>query len=364
MKIFLKLLFSAVFIIVTAYIVHFETERYATTSIVWLKDLSASKEVDISSAVLGQSSDSMEESAVIELFILSSEMYDFLDKKYNLSEYYTSEKLDFFQRLYRNTPIPYYYASKDNLLKRYNDDCIVLYDEISGTLSLEFSHADPIVSKQILESIIARSDEVINGFYQKNAEVALKFITKQAAENKALFVKAIKSLIRYQNEQGTIDPNIDVERKTMILASLETDLVKNEVDYNSKLKSWNPSGTDMKMLKETILNLRKSINKVKKELVGAKKYNELNTNVFDYELLKSEMDFTKEVYQQTLISQEQLKTEMSQNAKRFVVVSTPKLADIYTYPDVIWDVFTWLIILLFIYSILRVVIMLIEDHKD
>lgn len=364
MKTFLKMFFSVIFLTIITYIVYIETERYESTSIIWLKDLAENQQIDITSAMLGQTSDSMQDSAVIELYIRSSEMYNFLDKKYHLSEYYVSEKLDFFQRLYKTTPIPFYYASKKNLLERYNDDLEVLYDEISGTISLSFAHVDPIISKQILESIIARSDATINYFFQENAGIGLKFITQQVKENKALFIQSIKALIEYQNQHGTIDPNIDVDRKVMILAALETDLVRNQVDYNSKLKSWNPHGTDMKMLKGTIDNLKVSISKVKQELAGENKNNELNDNVFDYELLKSEMDFTKEVYQQTLMSQELLKTEVSKNAKHLVVVSAPEVSDTYTYPDVIWDVFTWLIILLFIYSILLVVLMIIEDHKD
>ena len=59
------------------------------------------------------------------------------------------------------------------------------------------------------------------------------------------------------------------------------------------------------------------------------------------------MEFSKEVYKQTLINQERLKTEVQQNAKHLIVVSTPKVSGTYTYPDVIWDIFTWSIILFF-----------------
>ncbi len=364
MKTFLKLFFLTLFIMITTYIVYVETERYESTSIIWLKDLSEKQQIDLGTSVLGQPSDSMQDSAVIELYIRSSEMYDYLDKKYHLSEYYTSDTLDFLKRLYNETPIPYYYASKKNLLERYNEDLEVIYDETSGTISLAFAHADPVIAKQILDSIISRSDEIINKFFQENAELGLKFIIKQRKENKALFVKAIKALIKYQNKHGTIDPNVDVDRKTMILATLETDLVRNEVDYQSKLRTWNPNGTEMRMLRETIVNLRKSIRKVKKELAGGTKLNELNSNVFDYELLKSEMDFTKQVYQKTLMSLEELKTEVSQNAKHLVVVAAPKVSDTYTYPDVIWDIFTALVVLLLLYGISMAIIMIIHDHKD
>ena len=364
MKTFLKLFFFALFTAITIYIAYIETEKYESTSIIWLKDIFVKQSPDVASSILGQPSETMQDSAVLELYIRSSEMYDFLDKKYHLSEYYTSEKLDFLQRLYKNTVIPYYEANHKNMLESYNNDLQVTYDEISGTISLAYAHADPKVAKQVLESIIAHTDSVINDFSHENAELGLTFISKQLEENKAMFVKAIKALIKYQNVHGTIDPNVDVERKTMILATLETDLVKSKVDYQSKLKSWNPNGTDMKMLRETIANLKKSIRKVKKELAGGTNSNELNSDVFEYELLKSEMEFTKQVYQQTLMNMEELKTEVSQNAKHMVIVVSPRVPDTYTYPDVLWDIFTAMVILLLIYIILRVIIMIINDHQD
>ena len=125
-----------------------------------------------------------------------------------------------------------------------------------------------MIAKNILEDIIAHSDTIINSFSQENAEVGLAFIKKQRKENKTLFIHAIKALIKYQNEHATIDPNLDVERKSMILATLETDLVKSEVDYYSKLKTWNPNGKEMRMLKETLVNIKKSIKRVKRELAG------------------------------------------------------------------------------------------------
>ncbi|AKF24124.1 hypothetical protein YH65_00915 [Sulfurovum lithotrophicum] len=364
MKAFIKLFFLVLFIMISIYIVYIETERYESTSIVRLYDLSQKQQLDLSSAMLGEPSDDTQDSAIIELYIRSNEMYEYLDKKYHLSQYYTSETVDFIHRLYKDTPIPYYYAGKKNLLERYNSDLEVIYDETSGTISLAFAHADPVKSKQILDSIITHSDEVINKFFQENAILGLRFIIQQSKQNKASFVKAIKALIKFQNEHGTIDPNIDVERKTTILATLETDLVKSEVDYSSKLRTWNPNGTEMKMLKETIDNLKKSIRKIKKELAGATKLNELNTNVFEYELLKSEMDFSKQVYQQSLMTLEELKTEVSQTAKHLVVISSPRVADTYTYPDVIWDLFTTLVILLLLYFILMAILMIINDHKD
>jgi capsular polysaccharide transport system permease protein len=365
MNTLLKLLFGAIFIFSAIYIISIETERYESVSLALLKDLSKSQEMEIGSLLLGQSSGTMQDSKILELYIRSNEMYDFLDNEYNLSTYYVSEELDFLNRLYEDTSIPFYLASKENLVKRYNEDLQVLYDQPSGTLSLSFAHKDKHKAKKILESIISRSDEIVNMIAKKNAEVALDFTKKQIKENKALFITSIKNLIAYQNQHHTIDPNLDVERKSLILANLESDLVKNQVEYDSKAKYTNLNSIEMKLLKEMERNIKKSIEDIKRQLAGRSKTSELlNSNVFEFELLKSEMEFNKEVYRQSLINQEQLKIEVSQNAKRLAIVSRPTLADGYTYPNKPWDIFTVMIVLFFLYSVVIVVITIIKDHQD
>ncbi len=365
MKILLRLFFTAIFFTITYYIVYVETERYESVSITLLKDLSNSQEMDLGTMILGQTSTTMQDSKILELYIRSNEMFNFIDQKYNLSTYYVSDKLDVVQRLYHNTPVPFYLASKENVLKKYNDDLFIVFDEPSGTLSISFSYIDANISKQILESIIKHSDKVINDFAKENAQVALHFIEKQREKNKGLFVDSIKALIAYQNKHHTIDPNMDVERKSTILINLEADLIKSEVEYNSKAKTYNLNGAEMRILHETIRIIKRSILKIKAEMAGSSEsVNELNANVFDFQLLKSEMEFNKEIYRQTLINQEELKIEVSQNAKHLIVVSKPTFADSYTYPDKPWDIFTLLIVLLFVYSILMTVITIIRDHKD
>ncbi len=365
MKNILRLLFVAIFFVIANYIVYVESERYESISITLLKDLSKKQEMDLGTMLMGQTSSTMQDSKILELYMRSNEMYMHLDKIYDLSQYYTSDKLDFVQRLYHDTNIPFYLANKENLLKAYNDDLFVIFDEPSGTLSLRFSHIDTHISQQILKSLIKHSDDVINQFSKENALVALQFIEKQRMENKVLFVDSIKTLIKYQNKHNTIDPNLDVERKSTILANLEGDLIKNEVEYNSKLKTYNPNGAEMKMLKEVGRNIKKSIKRVKTQLAGSSNdIGELNANVFDFELLRSDMMFNKEIYRQTLINQEELKIEVSQNAKHLIVVSKPTLADGYTYPNKPWDIFTLLIVLLFMYSIIVTIFTIIRDHND
>ena len=361
MKRLLRSLAFVIFLAIGYYILKIETHRYESVSITQLKDLSKKQSMELGALALGQTSNTMQDSKVLELYIRSNEMFQYIDGKYSLSTHYTSNELDKYQRLYHDAPLALFEASNKNLLKKYNENLHVVFDEPSGTLSLSFIHTNPEIAKEILEEIIKYSDIVINKFSKENAQVALDFTEKQIAKDKATFNASIKKLIDYQNKHHTIDPNIDVERKNTILSGLEMELIKLQVEYRSKSKSYNLNGSEMKILRETVSSTKKSIASIKKEIVGA---GDMNANVFNFELLRNNMEFSKEIYKQALINQEELRLEVNQNAKHLITVSKPTLSDNYTYPKKLWDIFTLLIIVIFIYNILMTIGLIIRDHRD
>ena len=364
MKLFIRLIFIILFISLSIYIISIESERYESKSITLLKDLANKQKMSLSEVLLGQGSSTLQDSKVLELYIRSHEMYNYLDNIYHLSEYYSSDDLDFAQRLSTDALLPFWKKTKANLLRKYNEDLIVIYDDPSGTLELSFIHTDPKKAQEILKSVIAHAEEIINAFARENAKIALQFIEKQRKEKRKLFIEAIKKLIAYQNKHHTIDPSVDVERKISILGELETELVKNEVEYATKLKTYNPNSREVKMLSENIRNVKRSIARVKKELSGSGNTEELNANVFEFELLKSDMEFAKEVYRQTLINQEEIKIEVAQKSKHLVIVAKPTLPDDYSYPNKLWDIFTLFILLSLLYGIVVAILSIIENHRD
>lgn len=366
MKRLLQLLFVMLFIASASYIFFVQTERYESQAIVVLRDLAKKQAMDSVGAMLltGVSEDS-KPSKLLELYIRSHEMYDYLEYKFRLSEYYTSEEVDFLNRLYPDATMKYFDANNENYLAKYNEDLLINYDESTGTLAIDFASADRNDSKIILQAIIDRSAVVINQFEKENARVALRFIEQQANENKSSFINSIKEMMRYQNKYNTIDPNLDVQTQSTIVANLESELMQKEVEYSSKSKFFNKNTYEMRILNDTISNIKKNIGKVKRKMAGSnKEKRELNEGVFDFELIKNEMEFNKEIYKQSLINQEELKIEVSQNAKNLLTISTPIVAESYTYPSKYKDTFTVFLILFLLYGIIATVLTILKDHKD
>jgi len=360
----LNLFFLFLFFSISFYILIIQTEKYQSHTNVIIKDLSQQQTASmLGSMLLGETSSVMQDSKLLELYIQSQEMFLALDKEHNLTSYYSSNQIDFFHRLKKDALLPLRIANHENILSAYHRDVSILYDEPSNTLNISFLHADPTIAKKIIQDIIHLSSKTLNRFEKENANVALAALVEQERENKVLFINSIKELILYQNRHQTIDPNVDVQSKSNIVASLESELIQKEVEYKSKLSYLNKDAAEMKFLRDTIYQLQKSIVNVKKQIAGDGK-DELNKNVSNFELLKSEVDFNKERYTQTLIKLEETKVQVNQNAKNLIVVTQPTLASTYSEPQKFTDILTLSIILSFLYGILRLILSIIKDHKD
>ena len=360
-----RILFFSLFIYSIVYIFFIETEKYSSQSIVMIKDLSQKQSVSpLGSLLMPSGSESMTDAKLLEVYIKSADMFKFLDKKFNLSTYYKSEDIDFLHRLSDNTLFSSYFLNMQNVLSNYNDDLSILYDESSATIKIKFAHANAKIAQEIVNTIISKSAKILNRFENQNTEVILAFLEKQEKQKHQLFINSLEELLLYQNKNRTIDPKIDIEVKNKILARLESELIQKNVAYNSKAQYLNSKTPEMKLLRGNIEYIKKSISKIKAEITGGKGRKELNTNMSDFTLLKSRVEFNKELYIQTLVKLEETKILVSQNSKNLIVVTRANIADSYTYPNKIKDSFSILIVLSFLYGIIMLILTIIRDHKD
>jgi capsular polysaccharide transport system permease protein len=362
----LKIVFILLTLLTLFYTLFFKTEKYESSSIVMVKDLSQKQSTSPLGALLSVgNTGTTQDSMLLDVYIKSSDVYDFLDKEYNLTTYYSGEEIDYFSRLYENSPFGINELNRVNLLKSYRKDLTLLFDDASSTLSISFSHADAKMAQMIVQSIIIHATDMLNEMEKKSSTIVLKFLKQVEREKYDLFLHSLKKLLNYQNSHNTINPKIDVETKSEILATLEAELVQKKVAFQDKSQYMNPKAPEMKLLRGNISHIESSIRKIQKEMTGkSNNSSELNRELADFELLKSEVDFNKEVYQQILSKLEESAIMASQNTKNLIVVSSPKIADSYTYPNKLKDAITIIILLSLLYGITGLIVSIIQDHKD
>jgi len=330
-----------------------------------IKDLSQEQSTSpLGALLMPMGSSSMKDANLLGLYIQSSDMFSLLDQEFNLSNYYQSDKIDFLHRLSNTIPLPSYLLTMQNILSRYNEDLSILYDELSGTIKISFSHADAHIAQQIVQRIIRESSNILNLFENQNTKVILTFLQKQERKKHKAFIASLEALLGYQNRNRTIDPKVDIDVKNKILAELQTELIQKRVAYNSKGQYLNKNTAEMKLMQGNIAYIKKSIRKIKREITGNGSKKELNANMSDFTLLQSKVDFNKELYVQTLMKLEETKVLISQNRKNLIVVTKAKVSDSYSTPHKMKDSLSILIILSFLYGVMTLIFTIIRDHKD
>jgi capsular polysaccharide transport system permease protein len=369
-----KFIFIVLFLVISYYILYVETEKYQSQSIIMIKDISQEQSVSPLGALLSTgSSESVRDAKLLDVYMQSSDMYKVLDKEFNLSQYYASDTIDPFHRLSNSITLPWIGIEmtfpfmeevNQNFLRQYQNDLHILYTEESATLSIGFTHADAKIAKKIVRSIIKHASKKLNEFEKENTKIVLSFLKKQEREKYQIFMDTLKELLVYQSKYHTLDPQIDINAKSTILAGLESELVQKEVEYNGKSQYLNLSSTEMQLLSGNIAFIKKSITKIKNQITGKTGSQKLNVNMSNFELLKSKVDFNKELYRQTLIKLEETKILIQQNKKNLIVVSHADVADRYSSPNKIKDIFSIFMIIGFLYAVITLILTIIRDHKD
>lgn len=364
-KIVTKVIFFILFLWSIYYTAFVETEKYRSNAVIKITNLSDEQSLSaLGAALMPESSSAYQDSMLLEIYIRSLDLYRKLDTDFNLTGYYTSSKLDIFNRLYYKSPIPYMLVTQDNLLKKYNKDIDIVYDAPSSTFRISCYSADAKDSKVILESIIEYSAKMLNLIEQKNAKIVLSFLEKQESIGKKRYLDSIQNLITYQNEHNTMDPGLDAKSKSMILADLQGDLIKKQVEYKSQAIKRKTSSPTMLAIKSSIRQIEYSIKKLKNEISGVNKSNKLNVNVFDFELLKGDMDFNRKLYTQTLLKLEETKVNLNKKSKNLIMITNPVVPDRYSRPDKIAQTISIFIVLVFLYGIIVLVFSIIGSHRD
>ncbi len=350
-------LFLIPFLGLSYYVGFVESELYESSSIILIKDLkSPTMPTNMITTLLPNANSNMQDSKLIEKYIYSIEMFNKIDRKFKLKEHYMSRDIDFLQRKYS-------FSTSADFFKLYKKRVIINYDVTSDTLDISFLHTNAKIAKEILEFIILEAEKRLNMFDRDSGDKILKFIKKQEKTNKKILFSSIQELLNYQNRHKTIDPSIDIKSKSKIISKLEQEIIQKELKY-SKLKQYmNSSTIEIRSLKAEIKTLKNKLNSIKSSLSGINK-NELNKNLFEFERLKSNVEFNKERYRQTLIQLDLAMIQATQNAKNFIIITKPTLSDSYSQPDKLKNIITIFMALFMIYGILSMIYAIIKDHRD
>jgi capsular polysaccharide transport system permease protein len=350
------ILFFTIFLVGMIYIFFIKSELYEAKTQVVIKDLNGNKASLSGLPFLMPTSSDTQSIYAIQTYLTSFDELKNIDKLFHLQKHYKSTNIDIVQRL-KN------WATKEDLLYLYNKRLTIIFDPVTNILNISFLHTNPQISYKIVQQLVVDADSKINEYNKLIAQKQLMSIAKQVTENQMVLKKSIKDLEQFQNKYTLLDPSQTAQAQLSLIASLEGQLLQKQAKLNELSQYMNKNNFEIVRLKNDITESTKTLNKMKKTLASKDKKS-LNLYIFEFERLKSMMELNKELYKQSLLQMEQIKTEINKNSKMLLVLTKPFVPQGYKYPEKFKDVITLLLILLLLYGIISLIEAIIKEHID
>ena len=352
-----RTLFLVMFVLTLLYFMEVKSELYESKSAVIVKDLSSPSTSGLELSLLGMGGGSqLQDSKVVEEYLLSQDFFLILDKKFDLIQHYKSDKIDLIERLSQT-------ATLEESFEFYQSRTTIEYDEVSGILHIAYAHTAPLISKNIAEFMIHNVEKQLNELNKIRALKQLHFIQKEFKKQKIKMEKAFSALESYQNEHKILDPNNQALTESTIISSLEEKLTQKKIELSTLRGYLNENNYEIIKIKSEIQSIENSLKDKQHGLSGVKKHS-LNRSLVDFEKLKMAVNFETEIYKNALIQLETTKLEVSKSAKILTIVSKPNMPDGYTYPDKPKTFFTIVIAYFLMYGIFTMLAAIIRDHKE
>lgn len=341
------------------YLGYLAEPRYVSTSNVVVKQVGNTQPTATNGlgALLGNNSVSAEDARYLKEYILSFDMMRKLDPKFKFQETFQGNNHnDFIYSLHAE-------ATQEELLDFYRDRVNIALDEQSFILKIRTEGFTREFAYSLNQAIIAESENFVNQISQQLAQEQLKFASNQLSEAQLKLGKTKQALFDYQNKHEVIDPKANVAALNSLIASFEANLSRLRTEERTLLSYLNPNSPQVQSIQTQINALEKQVKQEKAKLTSPNK-NKLNRQAIQFESLKSEVDFSADLYRLSLSSLEKARLEAVRKLKNLIIITSPSKAEEALYPRKGYVLFTSFILLCMLYGFIKMVLSIIRDHRD
>lgn len=337
----------------------FAANRYVSDSIITVRqagDSSAAAMTGIATLLAGVNSGSREETLYLKEYIHSLDMLKHLDAKLGLRKAYETEKMDPLYRLYGGTSQEWFHWY-------YRNRVDVVFDEVTGLLSIHVEGFEPAFAKSVNAEILAQSERFVNEISHRMAREQMAFADGELRKASERLRDAKARLLAFQNKHGVFDPLAQAQAAATLSGQLDAEIAAKETELRASLAFMQDNAPAIVGLRNEIAALKAQRN-IEQEKLASNKGNRLNNLAAEFHGLTLDAGFAEEAYKAALTAVETTRIEASRKIKSLVVIESPTLPEIALYPLRLYNLVTLAVVLLLVFGISRLVIATIQDHRD
>lgn len=343
---FLPLLLSLLYLNLLA------KEKYESSMTFNIREMKPKASISDSFLIFNNNSNGNEiDTILLQEYIKSEDLFIKLDKKFNLINYYKSNKTDII----------------DNFNLYYKEDFLELYRESvsvddlgSGIRKLNFVFYDKLLVKEILAEIVIYSEKFINDLEEKRNNIYTREIESETIKRRNDLTTAKEVLKDFQIKNKILDPNTTVKFDTELVSNLTLKKIekKSELEVNAKYVS--NENIKIKKLENEIIEINELLDEYKRKMYNNEAYLNL---VIKFEEYAQDLRFKFDLYKTSITSYEVNIIENKKNNKYFETITKITEPDKSIYPNSVSIFISTLILSLVLYFIISFIVNLIKEHK-
>jgi capsular polysaccharide transport system permease protein len=344
-------------LLVVVYFTLIASPRYVSQVQFVIKQASSSG-VQIGSlmALGGASSSSTRDALILQEYILSQEMARALDKAVGLRAHYQQEDWDSLSRLSAH-------SSREDYVKFYQNHIDVRYDEMSEILLVEAQSFDPKYSLLVADTLLTLSKKFINSLGDDMAQQHMDYAKKEVQRAYNDLKKQQINLINFQDKNSLYNPELRSAALFAAISKIESSLIEKKTQLKSLQAYLREDAAEIKALGYQITALEAQLKEEKSRLTNQDQQS-LNKVNFDFKELELNAVFAADLYKSAMASLEMTRAEAFKNLKYLLVVVHPRLAEDQQYPQRLYSIFTWFVVITLIYLVGRLLLSVIKEHQE
>jgi capsular polysaccharide transport system permease protein len=289
--------------------------------------------------------------------LLSVDMLKKLDAELDLRTHYADRRIDRLSRL-RSTAVPL-----EEFHRYYSRRIHVRMDEYAHVLRVQAQAYNPEMAQAIVQLLLSAGEAHMNAMGQRLAAEQVRFIELQVEMLNQRLSGTRERLLAYQNVHGLISPTGTVESLNAVVAALEGELARTTVRRRAIGATQGVNSADMVRLNHEIEAIEDQIRSVRMRMAtsagGA-----LNRVSAEYETLRHETDFAREMYASALAALENTRVEAARTLKQVSVLQNPTLPEYATEPRRLYNATVFGLLSTLAGLIAHLLAAIIRDHRD
>lgn len=340
------------------YLVIFSQPRYMSESKVAVKRPSDIEGASLNVGLLLGASNpsSAEDSLYLKEYVNSADMLKVLDKQLNLHEAWSKSGLDFIYHLPKDTTAEQY-------LNYYRDRISVTFDDKTGLLAIQTQGFDPEFAQRFNKAVLKESERFINELSHSIARDQLNFAQEELLQARARLDKSKKELLTYQNQNNILDPEASATAASSLIMTLQGKKIEMEAQLRNLLSYLREDAPQVISTQNAIKALQAQID-AEQSKITAPGENKLNSMAADFEEIKARVTFDTEMYTMAIKAIEKTRLESARKLKVLSVISSPQRPEESTFPNTGYLLASWLLVCCLLFGTIKLLLAVIEDHKD